>query len=81
MIGKKVYENDDLMYLIFQYDSTHIEKHKLLMKETLLSICEKSHFFWYDRYEKSLKECRNIKNILDFQDAFFDTLEQLRINY
>ena len=80
-VGRKIYENDDLMYLIFQYDSTHIEKHKLLMKENLLIISEKSHSFWYDKYEKALKEYTNIRSILEFQEAFFDTLEILGIHY
>jgi hypothetical protein len=56
------------------------EKHKLLMKENLLIISEKSHTFWYDKYEKALKEYTNIRSILEFQEAFFDTLEILGLN-
>ena len=93
--GQKIYYNDDLMYIINQFDSTHIEKHKFLIKDTLNQICETSHSFWYNKYEKALRNhlCNikyilelqdvffdcNIKYILELQDAFFDTLILLGI--
>lgn len=80
-VGEKIYYNDDLMYIIYQYDSTYIDKHKLLIKNSLLSICEVSHSFWYDKYEKALREDKNIKYVLELQEAFFDTLELLGIIY
>lgn len=72
--GYKIFYNDDLMYLINQFDSTHIESHKLKMRDSILLICETSHSFWYNLYEKSLNECKETKYILQIQDAFFDTL-------
>jgi hypothetical protein len=76
-IAEKIYYNEDLMYLIYQYDYTYLEKHKELIKDCLKMICEKAHFFWFDKYEKALYNDNNISSVLELQDAFFDTLEQL----
>jgi hypothetical protein len=78
-VGQKIYYNNDLMYIIYEYDSTHIEKHKSLIKDCLLNICQKAHIFWYNKYEKELIKYENIKYILELQEAFFDTLNQLGI--
>ena len=78
-IGQKIYYNTDLMYIIYQYDSTYIEKHKHLIKDCLLNICQNAHIFWYNKYEKELIKYENIKYILELQEAFFDTLNQLGI--
>jgi hypothetical protein len=80
-VAEKIYYNRDLMDLIYQFDYTYIKKHKLLFKESLNLILEKSHYFWYDKYEKSLSYNCNMKSIFEYQDAFFDTLEQLSIFY
>jgi hypothetical protein len=78
--GEKIYYNNYLMDIIYEFDSTYIENHKYLMKKCLLNICESSHTFWYYKYEKEIKKYDNIKYILELQEAFFDTLEQLGIH-
>ena len=78
-IGHKIYYNNHLMDIIYEFDSTYIEKHKFLIKKCLLNICETSHIFWYNKYEKEVKKYENKKYILELQDAFFDTLDQLGI--
>lgn len=74
-IADKIYYNKDLMDIIYQYDPTYLDKHKLLLKNNLNIIGDKAHDFWYYKYEKALYESDNIKYILELQSAFFDTLE------
>ena len=63
------------MYIINQFDSTHIKKHKFLIKDTLNQICETSHSFWYNKYEKALRNhLSDIKYILELQYVSFGTL-------
>jgi hypothetical protein len=76
-IAEKIFYNPDLMYIIYQYDYTYLKKHKELIKDSLLLICEKAHFFWYEKYEKALNNNTDFKEILQLQDAFFDTLDLL----
>ena len=75
MAGKVIFHNKYLLNYIFEFDDTYKQKFK---KELILSkkILEASHMYWYKRYEKELyKNNKNNCNlILEFQDAYFDTL-------
>lgn len=79
--GEKVFYIGELMYLIYQYDSTHIDKHKKLIGKLRTIICDEAHIFWYNKYEKALNNNSDKKYILELQNAFFDTLEQLGFNF
>ena len=72
----KVYYNDDLMYIIYQYDSTHIENHKKKFVKCMNLISSCAHTYWYNKYSNALnnKISYNLDKILEYQDEFFDTL-------
>ena len=76
-IAEKIYYNPDLMYIIYQYDYTYLEKHKNIFKNSLVLLLEKAHHLWYQKYENALYINQHSSSILEFQSAFFDTLEQL----
>ena len=76
-IAEKIYYNEDLMYLIYQYEPTYLDKHKNLLKKILEVICDKAHDFWYNKYEKAFYQNEETIIIIELQNAFFDTLELL----
>ena len=74
--GKKIYENDDLMYFISQFDSTHIENHKNKFINCINLISSSAHSYWYNKYHSEINNniSYNYDKIYKYQNQFFDTL-------
>jgi hypothetical protein len=74
--SRKVYYNEDLMYLIYQFDSTHIENHKKKFANCMILISSSAHTYWYNKYNNALYNTvsYDLDKILEYQDEFFDTL-------
>ena len=74
--GRKIYENDDLMYFIYQFDSTHIENHKNKFINCINLISSSAHTYWYNRYHYELNNqiSYDSNKVLEYQREFFDTL-------
>jgi hypothetical protein len=74
--GRKIYENDDLMYVISQFDSTHIENHKNKFINCINLISSSAHTYWYNRYHYELNNqiFYDPNKVLEYQREFFNTL-------
>jgi hypothetical protein len=82
MSGPRIYYNNDLMKQIWKFDPTY---HNYFTNNFVINsaILYKAHSFWYEKYVKylhmyqSVQDLKAIKYILEIQNGFYDTLEQV----